>query len=61
LYGLLLATGSSGVANIINDLKRRLDSTRVIDLKNIHAELIGKSTTLTKYMSPTRLGTRIFS
>jgi three-Cys-motif partner protein len=55
LYGLLLATGSSGVANIIDDLKKRLDSTRVIDLKNIYAELTGKSTTLTKYLLPTKL------
>jgi three-Cys-motif partner protein len=49
LYGLLLATGSRGFANIIGDLKRRLDSTGVIHLKNIYAELTGKGKPLDTY------------
>jgi three-Cys-motif partner protein len=49
LYGLLLATGSTGFANIMNDLKRRLDSTRSRELKNIYYELTGRSKSLDNY------------
>jgi len=49
LYGLLLATGSTGFANIMNDLKRRLDSTRARDLKNIYYELTGRSKSLNNF------------
>ena len=49
LYGLLLATGSTGFANIMNDLKKRLDSTRARDLENIYYELTGRSKSLNHY------------
>jgi three-Cys-motif partner protein len=49
LYALLIATGSTGVANIIQTLKKRLDPIRVRDIEAIHAELSGKSKPLYHY------------
>lgn len=49
LYGLLIATGSTGVANIITNLKERLDSCKVIEMKNVYDELLGRTKSLTSY------------
>jgi three-Cys-motif partner protein len=49
LYGLLIATGSTGYANIIHDLKKRLDETNIVHLKNIIEEIEGKRRPLTSY------------
>lgn len=49
LYDLLIATGSRGYANIISDLKKRLDATNIIHVKNIIEEIEGKRRPLTSY------------
>ena len=49
LYDLLIATGSSGYANIVRDLKRRLDATEVSLMRNIWEEFAGKSKPITSY------------
>ena len=49
MYGLLIATGSTGYANIIRDLKKRLDATEIGSLRNIIEEIEGKHRPLTSY------------
>lgn len=49
LYGLLIATGSGGYANIVKDLKKRLDPISVRDLESTYDQLVGKSKPLTSY------------
>ncbi|MGD0176032.1 MAG: three-Cys-motif partner protein TcmP [Candidatus Bathyarchaeia archaeon] len=49
LYALLIATGSSGYANIVNDLKKRLDVIEVRDLKSTYDQLVGKSRSIDSY------------
>lgn len=49
LYGLVIATGSTGYANIIRDLKKRLDPISVRDLENTYDQLTGKSKPITSY------------
>jgi three-Cys-motif partner protein len=49
LYGLLIATGSTGYANIITDLKKRLDATDIVHLENIMEEIEGKRKPITSY------------
>jgi three-Cys-motif partner protein len=49
LYALIIATGSTGYANIVRDLKKRLDATKAAHLRNIYDEFSGKSKPLTSY------------
>ena len=49
LYGLLIATGSSGYANIVKDLKKRLDPITVRDLESTYDQLVGKSKPINSY------------
>lgn len=49
LYGLIIATGSTGYANIVSDLKTRLDLISVRDLESTYDQLTGKSKPITSY------------
>ena len=50
LYALLVATGSSGFANIIKDLKTRLDEITIKDMKSVYEQLIGRSKSIIDYI-----------
>jgi three-Cys-motif partner protein len=49
LYALLIATGSSGYANIVDDLKTRLDRTTVRDLRSMYDQLTGRTRPINSY------------
>jgi len=49
LYDLIFATGSTGMSNVMSDMKRRLDRIKTKDFRQIHKVIAGSQSQLTGF------------
>lgn len=49
LYDLIFATGSTGMRNVMSDMKKRLDSIKTKDFRQIHKVIAGPQSQLTNF------------